>query len=323
MLADVTDHLWARPTQPDNAVQRALAGIERIESRPAPTSTGTFRASSLGKLCPRGAVLQAAGAVLGEVHTKRDAKDVWALAVGTAYHRAWQEELLPLLPGATLLGWWERDCPLSNKGEGVHLWGVDELSRAIDWAHGPSQAGPLPYMAIPKPPGEGWRYVELAFHDQEDNLTGHCDAVLEWADGAREVLELKTASPRSFAQVDGAFGGVPYPEHVAQAQLYAAWAGVPRARLVYVRKEADAAIDAIAEHLVPAAPSVVQEIRFAVQDTRAALAAFEAWQAGGGGGAMPLPLRSPGCNFKGDKGARRCDQRGACFAKDLAKACAR
>jgi hypothetical protein len=116
-------------------------------------------------------------------------------------------------------------------------------------------------------------------------------------------------------------GGAPYPEHVAQAQLYAAWAGVPRARLVYVRKEADAATTAIAEHLVPADPAAVAAIRGRVLDARAALAAFEAWKAYGGSMPMPLPARGPGCRFKGDRGARRCAQRGACFAKDISRAC--
>ena len=323
MLSDATDHLWKRPSAPDDAVTRALAGVARIEARPAPTSNGPFRASGLGKLCPRGAVLQAAGAVLGEVHTRRDARDVWALAVGTAYHAAWQDALLPLLPGATLLGWWARDIALSGGqgGEGVHPWGTVIMSHHVEVARGDKQAGALPYAAIPRPPGEGWRYVELGFADAQDNLTGHCDGVLAWADGTREVLELKTASPRSFTQVDGAYGGVPYPEHLVQVQLYMAWAGLQRARIVYVRKEADAAIDAIAEHVVAYDHAVVAEVRDVVRDARAALAGFECWQAYGGSMPMPVPDRLLGCKFKGDKRARRCDQRDACFAKDVARAC--
>jgi hypothetical protein len=328
MIATFTDHAWPRPTIPDDAVQRALAGVARYEARPLPTSTGAFRASGLGSLCPRGAVLAADLARTQHAGTQvdavpmvtrlEDAKDVWALAVGTAYHRAWQEELLPLLPGATLLGWWARDFSMTQDGrEAVTAEG--HVLHGVAMVRGPAQAGPLPYAAIPRPDGEGWRYVELAFADAAHTLTGHCDGILRWADGAEEVFELKTVSPHSFTLVDPAVGGVPFAEHVVQVQMYMHWAGRARGRLVYVRKEADAAVGALAEHLVRPAPEAVAQVHATVAATRAALAVQEAWWAGGCAGAKPpWPARyEQGCRYKGDQRARLCPQRALCFARRL------
>jgi hypothetical protein len=327
MLATFTDHAWARPTTPDTAVQRALARVVRREGHPLPTSAGPFRASGLGRLCPRGAVIAAEGARAQHVGAGPplvarvdDALDVWAMAVGTAYHRAWQEELLPLLPGVTLLGWWERDTALAT---GRVPQALPEV-RCVETVRGPAQEGPLPYAAIPRPAGAGWRYVELAFADRVHGLTGHCDGILQWADGATEVVELKTVSPRSFAMIDPAVGGAPFREHTLQVRMYMAWAGCARGRLLYVRKEADAAVGALAEHLVHPDDGAVAEVYALVAATRAALVPHEAWWAGGCGGARPpWPARCiPGCRYKGDRQAKWCPQRAACFARDIAKACA-
>jgi hypothetical protein len=250
---------------------------------------------------------------------QEDAADVWATAVGTAYHRAWQEELLPLLSGATLLGWWERDFCMSKDLDEVVTYD-GRLLRGIETVRGKLQAGPLSYAAIPRPEGEGWRYVELAFCDGAHNLTGHCDGILRWADGAEEVFELKTVSPHSFKLVDPAVGGVPFAEHVVQVQMYMHWAGLPRGRLLYVRKEADAAVGALAEHVVRADPAVVAEVHATVLAVREALATHEEWWQGGGVGDKPLwPWRlEHGCRYKGDRRARLCPQRGACFVRGTA-----
>jgi hypothetical protein len=326
MLATFTDHAWARPTTPDDAVQRALAGVVRRERHPIPTSDGPFRASGLGRLCPRGAVIAAEGARRAHavllpdgppmVVREDDAKDVWATAVGTAYHRAWQEELLPLLPGVTLMGWWERDVPIVKGGPEY---------RAVERVVGVKMPTPaLAHGWIPCPPGAGWRYVELAFQDCVHGLTGHCDGILRWADGALEVVELKTVSPRSFAMIDPAVGGAPFREHTLQVRMYMHWAGLARGRLIYIRKEADAAVGALAEHLVRPDPEAVAEVHATVADVRAALAAQEAWWAAGCAGPKPpWPARCvPGCRYKGDRKAKWCPQRAACFARDIAKACA-
>tara|TARA_Y100000310_G_scaffold23414_2_gene22436 strand:+ start:11122 stop:12051 length:930 start_codon:yes stop_codon:yes gene_type:complete len=214
-----------------------------------------------------------------------DVEQAWTLAQGTAYHEAFQDELLRSL-GRVLQGWWKcRVCgaihvggkgqaPLPANFFGVPVIQVDEE---------PPESEHLAYGWVSEPEdGCGacsvtqeryarvnsgrslFSYFEVSFKSSEELPTsGHVDGILEWGeyvyDGDPEIqaevremgvehLEIKTINERGFRFVDPEQYKEPKEGHIVQACPYREALGIERTRFLYLNKGAKKFAGMTAEH---------------------------------------------------------------------------
>lgn len=265
----------------------------------APVDEGfRMRASSAHKICPRMYAL--AYAFDQPVNTDVDAELAWKFAVGTGYHTALQEVVLPRL-GELFCAWWR--CRSCNR---LHV--------------GDPMDGPLKYGWISRPErceecgGKDLANEELSFEWPEIRMTGHCDGILAWSkieDGAEdEVLELKTASQRAFHGLQPHSGGLPYRDHVVQLHCYMAGAGLRRGRIVYIQKGDASLRESLAEHQVAYDPEIWDEI---VERAKGSILAVERLTKDHGPEGPDFPPRLSECKAKRSKRATRCPMADLCF----------
>lgn len=276
-----------------------------------------FKASDAHVLCPRLYAL----ALLHDVPIKEGVGPdlLWTFGVGTGFHHALQNELLPGL-GAVLQGCWER----------VRKDGTYERVE-------PSGAPQGPWVERgwrPRPEGEFWRFVEPKGRIPAARFVGMWDGVLVWPDSATEVLEVKSIREDLFATVNPLAGGRPKADHVLQCQAYMWMSGLTRARLVYVAKGSAELRNVMCEHLIvrdevaikgleaqliacaagvkgmEAAVAVLRRERPEGMDDATWLAAREAAMLAA---VAVLPERPAVCRIKSDARARKCDLRDLCF----------
>ena len=203
-----------------------------------------FRVSELYDFCPRLYAISAKNQL--EFEKQYDWTTLWRFAVGTAYHRAFQDEVLLAL-GDLLQGWWRcKKC-------GTVLYGDSKPPAAARpnygwrskpdacWSCGREDSGRFDHSIF--------EYEELRFFSDEYKLAGHCDGILVWPDGEHsEVLEIKTINSRGFEFVDPFIGGNPIKGHVLQLNIYMWFAGLDKGRILYICKNEDNISSATAEH---------------------------------------------------------------------------
>lgn len=197
-------------------------------------------ASDTKNWCPRACALKA---LLPIEAGKIGLEDLWNFGQGHAYHGLFQNDILPSL-GNRLLGSWKRYVV---NPDGLSFNYRKEETDPVAWLNGEEGRRYLftddegdqmlvvrPWL--PRPPGEGWEYVESKVRMMQYRIVVKMDAILEMYDGELEVLELKSATQRMRDKYDPLLGGSPRPEHVDQVHL-AMWAtGARRARIVYIFK---------------------------------------------------------------------------------------
>jgi len=234
---------------------------------PVPGSPDTyFRASSLGKGCPRAEGIKIINGLAEDAVI--EPKLAMLFAKGHAYHHMHQDILVPsAFPPEAILGWWRQDDGIlseSYANGSPKLWSMEEAS--VDQEGPPS-------------------YEEVHVYDHEYCLKGHPDMILDWgkvpavADNHEEVIEFKTRNGTDFMwdKVDAESGGSPLPEHILQVQAYMMMTGIPRARIIYLRKGdrewAQGLSSSMSEHIVFADPKIQDAIRTFLSDWRASIAA--------------------------------------------------
>jgi len=212
-----------------------------------------MRASSLHKMCPR--LIFYARSGRAKVKETFDGKKLFVFAIGTGFHAAVQETLLPRTN--ILKGWWTcPKCARIHHGAAHHQ---TVLGAAIVRPDACDGCGFIPeHSECPKPHvclGRcrcAFEYVEVSFRNDALRCTGHCDGILQWEDGVEEILEVKSigTSQYGFPAVDPNEGRPPKWDHVVQAHFYMKCYGIRRARIVYVSKGDVPLSDAIHEHVV-------------------------------------------------------------------------
>jgi hypothetical protein len=217
-----------------------------------------------------------------------DAETLFNFAVGTAYHNAFQNELLPAGLESVFQGNWQREV------NGV-------LERVDGQTHGPyTERG-----WGPKPEGDYWEYREPKGRIPELRLVGKWDGVLAWPDAPHEVLELKSIRDELFGHVNSHAGGKPLAAHVLQVQAYMWMSGLTQARIIYVRKGAGSLRESIAEHVLVRDDAVIAGIS---ENLTSCLAAVRGALAGD-----PIPAKPLTCRIKSDMRAKKCSCKDACF----------
>jgi hypothetical protein len=248
-----------------------------------------FSASDVHNLCPR----LYAMAMDNHAITREavDSETLFNFAVGTAYHDAFQGEMLPAGLAGVFQGGWRRE-----------INGVIEIAPV-------ATSGPYTERGWgPKPEGDYWEFWEPKGRIHELRLVGKWDGVLAWPDAPHEVLELKSIREELFGRVSPHAGGRPLDAHVLQVQAYMWMSGLERARIVYVRKGASSIRESIAEHVVMRDEAAISGLR---ESLGACLAAIR-------GERGVLPEKFPDCRIKSAPRARKCACRNLCF--ELAKA---
>jgi len=246
-----------------------------------------FAASDVHNLCPRlyAMAMQEGGVMREEV----DAETLFNFAVGTAYHRAFQDEMLPAGLAGVFQGCWKRE-----------LNGVLEKSEGV--IHGPhTERG-----WGPKPEGDYWEFQEPKGRVADFRLVGKWDGVLAWPDAPHEVLELKSIREELFGHVNPHAGGKPLVAHLRQVQAYMWMSGLERARIVYVRKGAGSLRESMAEHVVARDEAAIECLQV---DLTACMSAVSGATRG-----EAFPAKLTECRIKSDPRARKCVCRDACFA---------
>ena len=154
---------------------------------------------------------------------------------------------------------------------------------------------------------------ELEFDWPDLRLTGHCDGILAWSaldpDAEDEVLELKTASDRSFDSVNPALGGKPYQDHVIQLHCYMAGTGLRRGRIVYIRKGDHQIRESLVEHEVAFDDALWERICDLASKSIEAVQALAAQE----DGEPAFPPRLDECAAKRSRRASRCPMCDLCF----------
>jgi hypothetical protein len=249
-----------------------------------------FSASDVHNLCPR----LYAMAMDNHVGLREavDAETLFNFAVGTAYHNAFQGEMLPAGLAGVFQGSWKR-----------------EVNGVLETVAGATR-GPYTERGWgPQPEGDYWEFWEPKGRIPEVRLVGKWDGVLAWPDAPHEVLELKSIRDEMFGGVIPQAGGKPLAAHILQVQAYMWMSGLSRARIVYVRKGAGSLRESMAEHVVERSEEVIGGLR----------ASLEACLAAVNGARGVLPEKpSATCRIKSDPRARKCACKDVCFA--LAKA---
>ncbi len=250
-----------------------------------------FSASSVHSLCPRLCAIAVRDKM--DMGGPVDSDLAWIFAVGTGYHRAFQDELLQKL-GDVFQGGWDRDC------DGV-------LERVEGATQGPwTERG-----WGPKPEGDRWRYREPKGRIPHVRLVGKWDGVLVWPDDIPEVLELKSIREDQFHTVNPLAGGHPKADHILQVHAYMWMSGLNRARIVYMAKGSQNMRSSVAEHVVARDEKVIWEME------RTLLRCLESMESVLAGG--EIPERPVGCRIKSDTRARKCNLKDACFAVKVKK----
>lgn len=203
----------------------AMGNRPPVLPRPVPVRDDMstwIRVSELGYTCSRAESIRVKEQLA--VRRQLDPLTAYTFALGTAHHDAFQREMLPMMFGNRLLGWWRRRDSVN----------ADELRGGYRSVSDPG--------LVPSP-GDGWEYVEPHLVDADLMLHGHPDAVVDWTglgipgtpDGL-EVQELKTCAPEIWRVVDPWQGGQPMGKHVLQAHGYMILSGIRHARITYIRK---------------------------------------------------------------------------------------
>lgn len=245
-----------------------------------------FSASGLGNICPRLYAMAIRDGVA--VRDGVDADTAWTLAVGTGFHRAFQDEVLATL-GDVYQGAWE---PVDG------VW-PDPRPVATFGPH--VERG---WYARPKG-DKHWRYREPRGFVPSVRLVGKWDGVLAWPDAPHEVFELKTIRADLFSTVDPRMGGKPRADHVLQCQAYMWMSGLCATRLVYLSKGQETLWASLAEHVIHRDDAAIAALEL---DMGASLGAMAAVLAG-----EPLPPPLSACRIKSDPRAKRCVAKAACF----------
>lgn len=246
-----------------------------------------FASSDIQNLCPRLYAMAMRGHVV--MRDEVDAETFFTFATGTAFHNAFQDELLPAALPGIFQGSWKR-----------------EIDGKLEYADGATR-GPYTERGWgPKPEGEYWTFRESKGRIPEVRLVGKWDGVLAWPDAPHEVFELKSIRDDLFSHVNPGVGGRPMAAHVLQVQAYMWMSGLTRARIVYVRKGGGTLRESLAEHVVVRDEVAIAGLREMLLECLAAVRAAQAGDA--------IPAKPLTCRIKSDPRARKCACKDVCFA---------
>ena len=273
MWKNVQDTLNVEKTEVDTTLLDLLKknmGVNDIERKETDVSaTMSFRSSGLGIFCKRKHLL---ASLFGEPLDAKgiDAKASWIFGIGTAYHYQFQNGYLRSL-GNVLKGHWKcKKCGNIHMGglgdEIGYLGGHSNMNIAYNgkWIDHPEKCSNCGRE-------EQMEYIELEFRDHANNVTGHCDGILDFGDDSEnEVLELKTINNLSY--VDPSMGAKPKKEHVEQVNAYMHYSGLKKARIVYILKGENDFRKAIVEHVVYYDKEMMSKIFIMLRETRDLLA---------------------------------------------------
>ena len=289
----------------------------RRQAKPLDPADLWFSASDAHNLCPRLFALAVRHGI--SIREAPDPELLWIFAVGTGYHYALQNDLLPSL-GTLLQGGWQR---ISKDGKILEV-------------HAGKTAGPWTEPGRgwgPKPEGDYWKFVEPKGRIPACRFVGKWDGVLVWPDGASEVLEIKSIREDQFPSVNPLAGGRPKADHVLQVQAYLWLSGLERGRLLYAAKGSGKMRHVLAEHVVVRDDAAIRKLEADLRACGAAVEAVVKAQAvvdSGIAKATPetmegvrenaqqlllsvIPDRPAVCRIKSDPRARKCDLRDICF----------
>lgn len=289
----------------------------RRQAKPLDPADLWFSASDAHNLCPRLFALAVRHGI--SIREAPDPELLWIFAVGTGYHYALQNDLLPSL-GTLLQGGWQR---ISKDGK---ILEVHPGKTAGTWTEPGRGWGP-------KPEGDYWKFVEPKGRIPHCRFVGKWDGVLVWPDGATEVLEIKSIREDQFPSVNPLAGGRPKADHVLQVQAYLWMSGLERGRLLYVAKGSDKMRHVLAEHVVVRDDAAIRRLEESLSECGAAVgrmvrakaeadilrsSAGERDAADREAAAQEvmeraLPDRPAVCRIKSDPRARKCDLRDICF----------
>jgi len=263
-----------------------------------PVRDEMFRASSLGKLCPRLYALAVADNF--SIQESFEAEKLWIFGIGTAYHSLFQSEILPAIPEGVFRGWWERLSSADQYGQMFHGGSIDAPGIAKGWRDRPNESA---------------TYVEMTGVIPEYRFSGHWDGVLVW-DDFTEIFELKSINERGFARVDPFMGFGPREDHIEQVHAYMWMSGLDRARIVYALKGDKGIVESVAEHPVLRDEKIVNGIKSKLNVTIQALDdVYEAIDCGAERSEMVIPDRLPKCDKKSAYRTKYCPGRDYCFPK--------
>ena len=289
----------------------------RRHAKPLDPADLWFSASDAHNLCPRLFALAVRHGIA--IRKAPDPELLWIFAVGTGYHYALQNDLLPSL-GTLLQGGWQR---ISKDGLIVEV-------------HTGTTGGPWTEEGRgwgPKPEGDYWKFMEPKGRIPYCRFVGKWDGVLVWPDGASEVLEIKSIREDQFPSVNPLAGGRPKADHVLQVQAYLWMSGLERGRLLYVAKGSDKMRRVLAEHVVVRDEAAIKRLEVSLAECGAAVgrmvrAKAEADLSRSGLSEQgvadreaiaqaimekSMPERPAVCRIKSDPRARKCDLRDICF----------
>ena len=253
---------------------------------------------------------------------------LWMFDQGHAYHDMFQQKILPCLPAGVFQGSWQR---MVLDPSDFKMTVQDSMRGAEDFPDRDIVRG-----WVPRPEGDGWRYVESKIRWPRERIVVKLDGVLCWPDQPAEVLEIKTERLSARDSLNPAMGGVPREKHVVQANIGMAATGLTRARILYVFKGADDLSSSLLEFVIERDDEMIGKLLALAYDCRCAVERAE----GVRGAALEkitdetdekqfeefkaaceavVPPRLPECPMKSKGRARLCPGREMCFPKGYLK----
>jgi len=286
-----------------------------------------LHASVAHNWCPRMAALEAL--TPSREPETLEAELLWLFDQGHAYHDMFQQKILPCLADGVFQGSWQRtvidptdfSLRIQDKMRGLPDFPDRDIVRG--W--------------VPRPEGDGWRYVESKIRWPRERIVVKLDGILAWPDQPAEVLEIKTERLSARDSLNPAMGGVPREKHVVQANIGMAATGLTRARILYVFKGADNLSSSLLEFVIERDDEMIGKLLALAYDCRCAVAGaeearwaalekitdetdekqFEEFKAAC---MASVPPRLPECPMKSKGRARFCPGREMCFPKGYLKA---
>jgi hypothetical protein len=208
-------------------------------------------ASATHKMCPRMFALMSAVGVDNIEKEVFPAETLWLFETGKAYHRMFQEKILPSFPRGTLLGRWKK----INKE-------TDKIEEYTNFQNKVPKGVLLERGWGPKPEGDGWQYDEPKLRIPGYRVVVKIDAILDSieTDGL-EVIEIKTEKSDAKDMLNPRLGGRPRDKHVEQVHV-GMWAtGIQRGRIIYGFKGERSMSSSIIEHVVERDEKIIDQLK--------------------------------------------------------------
>src|SRR3989344_1748178 len=185
-----------------------------------------FHPSSIGKLCPRLEALKLAYPIRAE-KVRPGMRELFD--VGHSLHDWYRNKYFG--PMGVLVGRWQ--CSRCHKiKEGLMPKNPCECQKSctLDCVWPGGFEAPNRDCVTCGKWGE-WKYKEYKFHNEEWNIGGSTDGMLQLADGKRRLLEIKTINDRGFGQLQ-----ITDDTYLYQINCYMWLSGVNEAVIIYIDK---------------------------------------------------------------------------------------